>query len=63
METDWLGHAIVMIHNHFYSVQFRPRFCIIDVEYSILTQDEIILDSYIRKKSFLIYKNFQCSGQ
>ena len=29
-----------------YSVQFRPRFCICDAEYFILTQNEMIVESY-----------------
>ena len=28
------------------SVQFRPRFCVIYAEYSILTQNEMIVGSY-----------------
>ena len=33
-----------------YSVQSRPRFCVIYAEYSILTQNEMIVGSYWRKK-------------
>ena len=33
-----------------FSVQSRPRFCIIDAEYLILTQNEIIVESYWCKK-------------
>ena len=34
------------------SVQSRPRFCVIDAEYSILTQTEIMTESHCRKKKF-----------
>ena len=33
-----------------YSVQSRPRFCVIDAEYSILIQNEIMVESHWRKK-------------
>ena len=32
------------------SVRSRPRFCVIDSEYSILTQNEMIVESYWHKK-------------
>ena len=41
-------HSIPKINRG--SVQSRPRFCVIDAEYSILTQNEMIVESYWRKK-------------
>lgn len=44
-----------------FSVQSRPHFCIIDIEYSILTQNKMIMESYWCKKKkqkkliYLIY--------
>ena len=37
-------------NNYYSSVQSRPRFCVIDGKYSILAQNEMIMESYWRKK-------------
>ena len=39
-----------LIHELFSSGQSRPRFCVIYAEYYILTQNEMIVGSYWRKK-------------
>ena len=43
---------MVIISGALRSVQCRPCFCVIDAEYSILTQDAIIVGSYLCKFHF-----------
>ena len=49
-------YSVHLIYKAKGSVQYRARFCIIGLEYSVLMQNEIIVQYNDTKKSYLTYK-------
>ena len=49
-------YSVHLIHKAKGSVQYRAHFLVIGTEYSILMQNEIIVEYKDTKKSYLTYK-------
>ena len=49
-------YSVHLIYKAKGSVQYRARFCITGLEYSVLMQNEIIVEYNDTKKSYLTYK-------